>query len=89
MVIGFTGSLISLAMSKQMAKMSMGVQTIDPARPRNNLEAYLVDVVRREADKAGIPMPEVGLYEGEPNAFATGAGAARARSSLFRRACLA
>ena len=72
MVIGFTGSLISLAMSKQMAKMSMGVQTIDPARPRNNLEAYLVDVVRREADKAGIPMPEVGLYEGEPNAFATG-----------------
>ena len=73
MVIGFTGSLISLAMSKQMAKMSMGVQTIDPARPRNNLEAYLVDVVRREADKAGIPMPEVGLYEGEPNAFATGA----------------
>ena len=62
MVIGFTGSLISLAMSKQMAKMSMGVQTIDPARPRNNLEAYLVDVVRREADKAGIPMPEVGLY---------------------------
>ena len=51
-------------MSKQMAKMSMGVQVIDPSRPRNNLEAYLVEVVRRQADKAGIPMPEVGLYEG-------------------------
>ena len=73
MVVGFTGSLISLAMSKQMAKMSMGVQVIDPSRPRNNLEAYLVEVVRRQADKADIPMPEVGLYEGEPNAFATGA----------------
>ena len=60
-------------MSKQMAKMSMGVQVIDPSRPRNNLEAYLVEVVRRQADKADIPMPEVGLYEGEPNAFATGA----------------
>lgn len=73
MVVGFSGSLISLFLSKSMAKMSMGVQTIDPNRPANQLEAYIVDVVRRESQKAGIPMPEVGIYEGDPNAFATGA----------------
>lgn len=73
MVVGFTGSLISLALSKTMAKTSMGVQMIDVDRPQNGLEQYLVDVVRREAGKAGIPMPEVGIYEGDPNAFATGA----------------
>lgn len=73
MVVGFSGSLISLFLSKSMAKMSMGVQTIDPNRPANQLEAYIVDVVRRESQKAGIPMPEVGIYDGDPNAFATGA----------------
>ena len=54
-----------------MAKMSMGVQIIN--EPRNADEAWIVDTVRRLADKAGIQMPEVGIYEGEPNAFATGA----------------
>lgn len=73
MVVGFSGSLISLFMSKSMAKMSMGVQTIDPNRPANPLEAYIVEVVRRQSQKAGLPMPEVGIYEGDPNAFATGA----------------
>lgn len=72
MVVGFTGSFISLMMSKTMAKMSMGLQMIDPDRPANDLEAYIVGVVRRQAQTAGIPMPEVGIYDGEPNAFATG-----------------
>ena len=46
---------------------------IDTDRPANDLERYLVDVVRHQSQKAGIPMPEVGIYDGEPNAFATGA----------------
>ena len=73
MVVGFSGSIISLLMSKQMAKMSMGVQMIDTNNPQPGLEAYLVGVVRHEAERAGIPMPEVGIYEGEPNAFASSA----------------
>ncbi len=73
MVVGFTGSLISLFMSKTMAKMTMGLQMIDTNRPQPGLEAYLVDVVRRQSERAGIPMPEVAVYGGEPNAFATGA----------------
>ena len=73
MVVGFTGSLISLFMSKTMAKMTMGLQMIDTNRPQPGLEAYLVDVVRRQSERAGIPMPEVAVYDGEPNAFATGA----------------
>lgn len=72
MVVGFTGSIISLLMSKTMAKMSMGLRMIDVDRPANNLEAYIVGVVRQQSQTAGIPMPEVGIYEGEPNAFATG-----------------
>ena len=64
MVVGFSGSIISLLMSKQMAKMSMGVQMIDTNNPQPGLEAYLVGVVRHEAERAGIPMPEVGIYEG-------------------------
>lgn len=72
MVVGFTGSIISLLMSKTMAKMSMGLRMIDVDRPANNLEAYIVGVVRQQTQTAGIPMPEVGIYEGEPNAFATG-----------------
>ncbi|WP_298438151.1 protease HtpX [Ottowia sp.] len=71
LVVGFSGSIVSLLMSKTMAKMSMGVQIIN--EPRNADEAWIVDTVRRLADKAGIQMPEVGIYEGEPNAFATGA----------------
>lgn len=70
-VIGFGGAFISLLISKPMAKMSSGVHVIE--QPRNADEAWLVETVRRFADKAGIGMPEVGIYEGEPNAFATGA----------------
>lgn len=73
LVVGFAGSIISLLMSKTMAKHSMGVQMINVDNPAPGLETWLVDVVRRQADKAGVTMPEVGIYEGEPNAFATGA----------------
>jgi heat shock protein HtpX len=70
-VIGFTGSFISLAMSKFLAKRSMGVQVIE--QPQNKKEQWLVDVVRRQAQQAGIGMPEVGIFNSpEPNAFATG-----------------
>ena len=71
LVVGFSGAIISLLMSKSMAKMSMGVKIIN--QPANADEAWIVDTVRKFADKAGIGMPEVGIYEGEPNAFATGA----------------
>ena len=70
-VVGFTGSIISLLMSKTMAKMSTGAHVID--QPRDQAEAWLVETVRRLADRAGIGMPEVAIYEGAPNAFATGA----------------
>ena len=70
-VIGFGGSFISLAMSKFMAKHSMGVQVIE--RPSNRTEQWLVDTVQRQAQQAGIGMPEVGIFNApEPNAFATG-----------------
>ena len=70
-VIGFGGSFISLAMSKTMAKHSMGVQIID--RPGNSTEQWLVETVRRQAQQAGIGMPEVGVFQSpDPNAFATG-----------------
>jgi len=70
-VIGFGGSFISLAMSKWMAKRSMGVQVIE--QPRNPTEQWLVDTVRRQAKQAGIGMPDVGIFPSpEPNAFATG-----------------
>lgn len=71
-VVGFTGSFISLFMSKWMAKRSTGAQVIE--QPRNEVEQWLVATVRRQADQAGIRMPEVALYDApEPNAFATGA----------------
>ncbi|MCD6662184.1 MAG: protease HtpX [Comamonas sp.] len=70
-VMGFGGAFISLFMSKMIAKMSMGVTII--SAPRNADEAWIVETVRELADKAGVRMPEVGIYEGEPNAFATGA----------------
>ncbi len=73
LVVGFTGSIISLLMSKQMAKWSTGAQVIDPSAPRNQTEAWLVENVYQLADRAGIGRPEVAIYEGEPNAFATGA----------------
>lgn len=71
LVVGFTGSIISLLLSKTMAKASMGVRVINT--PSNSTEFWLVDTVEKLAKSAGIGMPEVGIYEGEPNAFATGA----------------
>jgi heat shock protein HtpX len=70
-VIGMTGSFISLAISKWSAKSSMGVQVIE--HPTNQTERWLVDVVARQAQAAGIGMPEVGIFQSpDPNAFATG-----------------
>ncbi len=72
LVFGFGGSFISLLMSKWMAKRSMGVEVIE--NPRTAQERWLVETVRRLAEKVGIGMPEVGIfYSPEPNAFATGA----------------
>lgn len=73
LVVGFTGSIISLLMSKWMAKRSTGAYVIDPNNPRNQQEAWLVSTVHQLAENAGIGYPEVAIYEGEPNAFATGA----------------
>jgi heat shock protein HtpX len=70
-VFGFGGAFISLAISKWMAKRAMGVQVIE--QPRNSTEIWLVATVRRQAQAAGIGMPEVGIFDSpEPNAFATG-----------------
>jgi heat shock protein HtpX len=71
LVAGFTGAFISLLMSKPMAKWSTGARVIDA--PSSSTEMWLLDTVRRLAERAGIAMPEVAVYEGEPNAFATGA----------------
>ena len=70
-VVGFTGAIISLLMSKPMAKWSTGAQVVDGSESSDH--AWLVQTVRGLAQKAGIGMPEVAVYEGEPNAFATGA----------------
>ena len=70
-IIGMTGSVISLAMSKWSAKNAMGVHVIE--RPQNQTEQWLVDIVARQARQAGIGMPEVGIFQTpESNAFATG-----------------
>ena len=71
LVIGFGGAFISLLISKPMAKWSAGVRVI--AQPQNADEAWIVQTVQQLALKAGIAMPEVGIFEAEPNAFATGA----------------
>ncbi|WP_234263914.1 protease HtpX [Hydrogenophaga sp. NFH-34] len=71
LIIGFGGATISLLMSKMMAKMSMGVRIIN--QPQTADEAWIVQTVQQFAEKAGIGMPEVGIYDGAPNAFATGA----------------
>jgi heat shock protein HtpX len=68
---GFTGAIISLLMSKTIAKWSTGAQVI--TTPGNEAEAWLVETVRKLAAGAGVGMPEVAIYDGEPNAFATGA----------------
>jgi len=70
-MMGFGGSLISLAVSKWMAKKTMGVRVIEA--PSNAIETWLVDTVRKYARQAGIGMPEVGIYDApDANAFATG-----------------
>ncbi len=71
LIMGFGGATISLLMSKTMAKMSTGAVVIN--QPRNADEAWIVQTVQRFAEKAGIGMPEVAIYQGAPNAFATGA----------------
>jgi heat shock protein HtpX len=71
LIFGFGGAIISLLISKPMAKWTSGVQVIE--QPRNADEVWIVETVRKLADKAGIGMPEVGIFEGAPNAFATGA----------------
>jgi heat shock protein HtpX len=71
LLMGFGGAFISLLMSKPMAKWSTGARVI--SQPQNGDEAWIVGTVQKFADKAGIGMPEVAIYEGEPNAFATGA----------------
>jgi heat shock protein HtpX len=71
LVIGFGGAIISLLISKPVAKWSAGVRIINDAQ--NADEAWIVETVRKLAEKAQIGMPEVGIFEGAPNAFATGA----------------
>jgi heat shock protein HtpX len=71
LVMGFGGAIISLLISKPMAKWTSGVQVI--SQPSNQDEAWIVETVRKLSEKAGIGMPEVGIFEGAPNAFATGA----------------
>ncbi|TMG89563.1 MAG: protease HtpX [Betaproteobacteria bacterium] len=71
LVMGFGGSFISLLISKQIALWSTGAHIIKS--PEGSHERWLVDTVRRLADKANIGMPDVAVYEGAPNAFATGA----------------
>jgi heat shock protein HtpX len=70
-LLGFGGAIISLLISKPMAKWSTGAQVIDGSE--GTTQYWLVDTVKRLSDKAGIGMPEVAIFEGDPNAFATGA----------------
>ena len=70
-IIGFSGSLISLFLSKWMAKRSMGVHIIE--QPSTPFEQWLVETVARQAHEKRIGMPEVGIFDSpDPNAFATG-----------------
>ena len=71
LIFGFGGAFISLLMSKMIAKWSTGAVVIKS--PSNSTEMWLFDTVARLSKKAGIAMPEVAIYDGEPNAFATGA----------------
>jgi len=70
-LMGFGGAFISLWLSKPIAKWTTGARVIE--QPANAGERWLVETVARQARAAGIPMPEVAIYEGAPNAFATGA----------------
>ena len=70
-IIGFSGSFISLFISKFMAKRSMGVRIIE--EPANPTERWLMDTLRMQSSRAGISTPEMGIFDSpEPNAFATG-----------------
>jgi heat shock protein HtpX len=71
LVVGFTGAIFSLLISKPMAKWSTGARVI--TAPANSTEQWLLATVRQLAERAGIGMPEVAVYEGDANAFATGA----------------
>jgi len=71
LVIGFAGAIFSLLISKWMAKHSTGARVIES--PSNSTELWLIDTVGKLAQRAGIGMPEVAVFQGEPNAFATGA----------------
>ena len=71
LVVGFTGAIFSLLISKPMAKWSTGARVIEA--PSSSTELWLVSTVHRLADSARIGRPEVAIFEGEPNAFATGA----------------
>jgi heat shock protein HtpX len=72
LIMGFGGATISLLISKPMAKWTTpGLRVIE--QPQNADEAWIVQTVRKLSEKAGIGMPEVAVFEGEPNAFATGA----------------
>jgi heat shock protein HtpX len=70
-LMGFGGAFISLWLSKPIAKWTTGARVIE--QPSNPTERWVLDTVARQAQKAGIAMPEVAVYEGAPNAFATGA----------------
>ncbi|MDR2244338.1 MAG: protease HtpX [Burkholderiales bacterium] len=70
-IFGFSGALISLAISKYSVKWQMNVHVI--TTPQNDTEVWLMQTVTKLAQRAEIGMPEVGIYEGQPNAFATGA----------------
>jgi heat shock protein HtpX len=71
LVVGFTGAIFSLLISKPMAKWSTGARVIEA--PSSSTELWLVNTVKTLSERAGIAMPEVAVYEGEANAFATGA----------------
>lgn len=71
LIMGFGGSFISLLLSKTMAKMSVGARVI--SNPSNEYEFWLINTIQKLTQRANLPMPEVAIYSGEPNAFATGA----------------
>ena len=71
LIFGMTGGVISLLLSKTIAKMSVGARTIDGTE--GDAERWLVQTVRELAERANVKMPEVAIYEGQANAFATGA----------------
>ena len=76
-VVGFTGAIISLLMSKPMAKWSTGAHVIET--PQSEPEAWLLETIRRLATKAGVGMPEVAIYEGDPRFCAEPASARNSR----------